>query len=124
MFASALKVSHDCLSILMAAGDQFPLPPSVASFAIDHPSQGRVLLLLATDRPLRCVQGLPYTGGELGALKGEITWAAVTAHTKARVKERRAERAAALAVRRGSIDGVSNKPIIIIFVDASVYFLS
>jgi hypothetical protein len=38
------------LVYIMVAGDQFPLPPSVASFAIDHPSKGYLLLLLFSIR--------------------------------------------------------------------------
>jgi hypothetical protein len=30
----------------MAAGEQFLLPPSMASFSINHPSEGHLLLLL------------------------------------------------------------------------------
>jgi hypothetical protein len=33
-----LIVPSGCCLLTMAARDQFPLPPSVASFAIDHPS--------------------------------------------------------------------------------------
>ena len=43
----------------MAAGSQFPLPPSVACFTSDHTSQGHLLLLLCGARLL-----LLYTHGD------------------------------------------------------------